>query len=104
MVTILFVDVRGMWYPRISSLVIYLVQFMFHIMIDTFATVDFWKIVEKAFIRSRNKTFDRHVFLITKKLRGETVEHFYGKLKLLAEKYVRLWKQGRDPDTRRFHH
>ena len=56
-----------------------------HIMIDTLATMDFWKIVEEAFIRPRNITFDRHVFLITKQLRGETVEHFYGKLKELAE-------------------
>ena len=56
-----------------------------HIKIDTLTTVDFWKIVEKAFIRPRNITFDRHVFLITKQIRGETVEHFYGKLKELAE-------------------
>ena len=56
-----------------------------HIMIDALATVDFWKIVEEAFIRTRNIAFDRHVFLITKQLRGETVEHFYGKLKELAE-------------------
>ena len=56
-----------------------------HIMIDTLSTVNFWKIVEEAFIRSRNITFDRHVFLIKKRLRGETVEHFYGKLKELAE-------------------
>ena len=50
-----------------------------HIMIDTLTTVDFWKIVEEAFVRPRNINFDRHVFLITKQLRGETVEHFYGK-------------------------
>ena len=56
-----------------------------HIMIDTLTTVDFWKIVEEAFIRPRNITFDRHVFLSTKQLRGETVEHFFGKLKELAE-------------------
>ena len=54
-------------------------------MIDTLPTVDFWKIVDEAFIRPRNITFDRHVFLITKQLRGETVEQFYGKLKELAE-------------------
>ena len=39
--------------------------------------------MEEAFIRPRNITFDRHVFLITKQLRGETVEHFYGTLKEL---------------------
>ena len=44
-------------------------------MIDTLSTVDFWKIAEEAFIRPRNITFDRHVFLITKQRRGETVEH-----------------------------
>ena len=58
-----------------------------HIMIDTLSTVDFWKIVEEAFIRPRNITFDHHVFLITKQLRGETVEHLYGKLKESAENY-----------------
>ena len=41
--------------------------------------------MEAPFIRPRNVTFDRHVFLITKKFRGETVKHFYGKLKKLAE-------------------
>ena len=41
--------------------------------------------MEEAFIRPRNITFDRHVFLITKQLRGETDEHFCGKLKELAE-------------------
>ena len=56
-----------------------------HIMIDTLTTVDFWKIVEEAFIRPRNITFDRHVFLITKQLRGKTVGHLYGKLKEMAE-------------------
>ena len=56
-----------------------------HIMIDTLSTVGLWKIVEEAFSRPRNITFDRHVFLITKQLRWETVEHFYGKLKELVE-------------------
>ena len=54
-------------------------------MIDTLTTVEFWKIVEAAFIRTRNITFGPHVFFITKQLRGETVEHFYSKLKNLAE-------------------
>ena len=54
-------------------------------MIDTLSTAKFWKIVEEAFIRPRNVNFDCHVFLITKELRGETVEHFYGKLIELAE-------------------
>ena len=46
---------------------------------------EFWKIVEAAFIRHRNITFDRHAILITKQLWCETVEHIYGKLKELAE-------------------
>ena len=54
-------------------------------MIDTLSTVEFWKILEAALIRPRNIIFDRHIFLITKQLREETVEHFYGKLKELAE-------------------
>ena len=56
-----------------------------HIMIDTLSTAEYWKIVEAAFIRPRNITFDCHVFLITIQLRGETVERFYGKQKFLAE-------------------
>ena len=54
-------------------------------MIDNLTTAELWNIVEEAFIRPPNITFDRHVFLITKQLRGETVEHFYGKLKELEE-------------------
>ena len=54
-------------------------------MIDTLSTVDFWKIVEAAFIRPRNITFNRHILLITKQLWRQTVEHFYWKLKELAE-------------------
>ena len=56
-----------------------------HILIDTLSTAEFWKMVEAAFIRPRNITFDCHVFLKTKQLWGETVEHFYGKLKEIAE-------------------
>ena len=41
--------------------------------------------MEEAFIRPRNITFGRHVSFITKQLRGETSEQFYGKLKELAE-------------------
>ena len=53
-------------------------------MIETLTTAEFWKIVAHAFIRPRNITFDRHVFLITKQLIGEIVEHFYRRLKELA--------------------
>ena len=41
--------------------------------------------MEAAFIRPRNIIFDRHVFFIRKHLLGEIEEHFYGKLKELAE-------------------
>ena len=56
-----------------------------HMIIDALFTAVFLKIVETAFIRPWNITFDGHVFLITKQLRGETVKHVYGKLKKLAE-------------------
>ena len=52
-----------------------------HIIIDTLTTAEIWNTEEEAFIRPRNITFDRHVFLITKQLPRETVEHFYGKIK-----------------------
>ena len=55
-------------------------------MIDTLSTAEFWKIVEAAFNRPRNITFDRHDFLITKQLRGGAVEHFYGKLRKISRK------------------
>ena len=57
-----------------------------HIMIDTLSAAEFLKIVKNAFIRPRNITFDRHVFLITKQLSGETVEHIYGILKQSSSK------------------
>ena len=56
-----------------------------HILIYILTTADFWKIVEDAFLRPRNTTFNRQVFLITKQLRGETVVHFYEKHKKLSE-------------------
>ena len=54
-------------------------------MIDTFSAAEFWKIVEAASIQPQHITFDRHVFLIMKKLQGESVKHIYGTLKELAE-------------------
>ena len=41
--------------------------------------------METAFIRQRNITFDRYVLLTTKQTRGESIEHFFGKLKELSE-------------------
>ena len=49
-------------------------------MIDALTIAEHWKIVEDAFIRPRIFVFNRHVFLTTKKLRGEILERFYGKL------------------------
>ena len=57
-----------------------------HILIDTLSTAELWNIVKAAFILPWNITFDHHVLLITKRLQGETVQHFYGKLKELAKK------------------
>ena len=56
-----------------------------HILIATLSTAELWKIMEDAFNRPPNITFDRQVFLITKQLWRETVDHFYAKLKELAE-------------------
>ena len=56
-----------------------------HIMIDALSTAECRIIVEAAFIRPQGLTFDRHVFLIRKQLRGETAKNFYGKRKDLAE-------------------
>ena len=41
--------------------------------------------MEIAFIRPRNITFDRYVFFSRKEKKGETVEQFYSILKVLAE-------------------
>ena len=61
-----------------------------HIMVSTLSTAEFCKIVNKTITSPRNVTFDRYVFLITKQLPGETVEHFYGKLKEVGKKAVIL--------------
>ena len=56
-----------------------------HMMIDALSTAELWKIVEDAFIRPRKNTFDRHIFRITKRLRGEIVEPFPLNLEELSE-------------------
>ena len=48
-------------------------------------TLKLWKMLEIAFIRPRNITFDRYVFFSWKQKKGETVEQFYSILKELAE-------------------
>ena len=48
-------------------------------------TLKLWEMMEMAFIRPRNITFDRYVFFSRKQKIGETVEQFYNILKELAE-------------------
>ena len=48
-------------------------------------TLKLWEMMEIAFIRPRNITFDRYVFFSRKQKNGETVEQFYSILKELAE-------------------
>ena len=48
-------------------------------------TLILWEMMEIAFIRPRNITFDRYVFFSRKQKKGETVEQFYSILKELAE-------------------
>ena len=48
-------------------------------------TLKLWEMMEIAFIRPRNITFDRFVFCSRKQKKGETVEQFYSILKELAE-------------------
>ena len=56
-----------------------------HLKMDSLSTAELWTIMEAAFIRQRNITFDRYVLLTTKQTRGESIEHFFGKLKELSE-------------------
>ena len=48
-------------------------------------TLKLWEMMEIAFIRPRNITFDRYVFFSRKQKKGETVEQFYSILKELAK-------------------
>ena len=41
--------------------------------------------MEPTFIRQRNITFDRYILFTTKQSKGESIEHFFGKLKELSE-------------------
>ena len=49
------------------------------------STLKLWEMMEIAFIRPRNITFDRYVFFSRKQKKGESVEQFYSVLKELAE-------------------
>ena len=48
-------------------------------------TIKLWEMMEIAFIRPINITFDRYVFFSRKQKKGETVEQFYSILKELVE-------------------
>ena len=56
-----------------------------HDNIYNLTTLKVWEMTEIAFIRPRNITFDRFLFLSRKQKKGETVEQFYSILKELAE-------------------
>ena len=56
-----------------------------HLKMDILTTAELWTIMESAFIPQRNIFFDRYVLLTTKQTRGESIEHFFGKLKELSE-------------------
>ena len=49
--------------------------------IDTLITMELWRILEEAFIRAKNITFDRYTLLTTKQIKRESVEHFYENLR-----------------------
>ena len=48
-----------------------------NIQIDRVTTKDLWESLDRVFTKQRNITFDRYNFL-TRKLKGKTVEKFYG--------------------------
>ena len=52
-----------------------------HLKTDTFITMELWRIMEEAFIRPRNITFDRYTLLTTKQIKRESIEHFYENLR-----------------------
>ena len=51
---------------------------------DIITTVELWKIMEDTFIRPCNITFDRYMLLTAKQSKGESIEHFFGKLRVIA--------------------
>ena len=56
-----------------------------HLKMDILTTVELWNIMESTFICQRNITFDGYMLLTTKQSKGESIEHFFGKLKELSE-------------------
>ena len=56
-----------------------------HLKMHILTTVELWTIMESTFIRQGNITFDRYMLLTTKQSKGESIEHFFAKLKELSE-------------------
>ena len=56
-----------------------------HFKMDILTTAELWNIMEATFIGQRNITFDRYMLLTTKQSKGESIKHFFGKLKELFE-------------------
>ena len=52
---------------------------------DILTTAELWNIMEATFIRQRNIIFDRYMLLTTIQSKGESIEHFFGKMKELSE-------------------
>ena len=55
---------------------------------DIVITVELRRIMEEAFIKPRNVTFDRYLIFTRKQSKEESIEHFYGKLEELSENCV----------------
>ena len=58
-----------------------------HLKMDILRTVELWNIMESTFIRQRNITFDRYMLFTTKQSKGESIEHFFGKLMEMSESF-----------------
>ena len=64
-----------------------------HLKMDILTTVEHLNIMESTFVRQRNITFDRYMLLTTKQLKGESIEHFFGKLREELSENCRLINQ-----------
>ena len=56
-----------------------------HLNMDTMTTVELGRIREDALIPPRIITLDKYMLLTTKQSIGESIEHFFGKLKVIIE-------------------
>ena len=62
---------------------------------DTLTATELWQIMEQAFVRPQNLTFDRYMLLTTKQTKVKSIERFYWKLKEFSENC----KLGNQEDT-----